>query len=81
MRPLRTAQTLTQPSGTTFYWYGTVNFTHATVTGMIGGGGGGGFYQTIQSNGTSSTPGQEALNFIQGTGMTVITCGKSYSSP
>ncbi len=65
-------QTLTQPSGTTFYWYGNVDFTHANVTGISGGGGGGGgFYQTIQSNGTAITPGQAALNFIQGSGMTV----------
>ena len=31
-------QTILQPTGTTFYWYGNVDFTHANVTRLSGGG-------------------------------------------
>ena len=35
------SQTLVQPNNTSFFWYGTVDFTHATVIGLNTGGGSG----------------------------------------
>ena len=55
-------QTLTQPTGTTFYWYGHVDFTHATVTGLSGGGG---TTIVLENNGNLNSS-QILLNLVAG---------------